>query len=120
MGMALIGIGIVIISLASPICCNKFYLCHDESNQRRNDHSKKEIYGVSMETVVTHQKYITYRPSCISPLHLHSPTLSVHFSSFKPLKIIRGEGVYFYDENDETYIDCINNVALGKPPYYRK
>merc|ERR1712126_349568 len=28
-----------------------------------------------------------------------------------PLKIVRGEGVYLYDENGEAYLDCINNVA---------
>jgi len=28
-----------------------------------------------------------------------------------PLKIVRGEGVYLYNENGEKYLDCINNVA---------
>lgn len=42
------------------------------------------------------------------------PNLSVHYSSFFPLKIVRGEGVYFYDENGQAYIDCINNVAHGE------
>ena len=40
--------------------------------------------------------------------------MSVHYSSFNPLKIVRGEGVYFYDENNQQYIDCINNVAHGE------
>lgn len=28
-----------------------------------------------------------------------------------PLKIVRGEGVYLYDEAGQPYLDCINNVA---------
>eukprot|EP00088_Acartia_fossae_P065394 TRINITY_DN8063_c0_g1_i2.p1 TRINITY_DN8063_c0_g1~~TRINITY_DN8063_c0_g1_i2.p1 ORF type:complete len:442 (+),score=85.29 TRINITY_DN8063_c0_g1_i2:27-1352(+) len=28
-----------------------------------------------------------------------------------PLKIVRGEGAFLYDESDTPYLDCINNVA---------
>jgi len=28
-----------------------------------------------------------------------------------PIKIVRGKGQYLYDENDQAYLDCINNVA---------
>ncbi|KAJ8971265.1 hypothetical protein NQ317_011624 [Molorchus minor] len=28
-----------------------------------------------------------------------------------PLKILRGEGQYLYDEKNDAYLDCINNVA---------
>jgi len=28
-----------------------------------------------------------------------------------PLKIVKGKGQYLFDENDEAYLDCINNVA---------
>lgn len=31
-----------------------------------------------------------------------------------PLKIVRGSGQYLYDEHDNRYLDCINNVAHGK------
>lgn len=31
-----------------------------------------------------------------------------------PIKIIRAEGQYMYDEKDQQYLDCINNVAHGK------
>ena len=31
-----------------------------------------------------------------------------------PLKITRGRGQYFYDENDKKYLDTMNNVAHGK------
>ncbi|KFM69294.1 Alanine--glyoxylate aminotransferase 2-like 1, partial [Stegodyphus mimosarum] len=42
---------------------------------------------------------LTYRESC---------TL---FFEEDPLKIVRGEGQYLYDENGKQYLDCINNVA---------
>lgn len=31
-----------------------------------------------------------------------------------PLKIVRGQGQYMFDEKGEKYLDCINNVAHGK------
>lgn len=34
-----------------------------------------------------------------------------------PLKIVRGEGQYMYDEKGGKYLDCINNVAHGKQNY---
>ncbi|XP_022909494.1 alanine--glyoxylate aminotransferase 2-like [Onthophagus taurus] len=33
------------------------------------------------------------------------------FFKKNPLKIVRAEGQYMYDEKDEAYLDCINNVA---------
>lgn len=41
-----------------------------------------------------------------------SPSLSLHYSTYCPLKIVRGDGVFFFDENECPYLDCINNVAL--------
>ena len=41
------------------------------------------------------------------------PSLSLHYSVYHPLKIIRGEGAFLFDENDQRYLDCINNVAIG-------
>ena len=41
------------------------------------------------------------------------PSLSLHYSTYCPLKIVRGDGVFFFDENECPYLDCINNVALG-------
>lgn len=37
-----------------------------------------------------------------------------------PLKIVRAEAQYMYDEKDNAYLDCINNVAHGKIyiPYF--
>lgn len=31
-----------------------------------------------------------------------------------PVKIIRGQGQYLYDEQGREYLDCINNVAHGQ------
>ncbi|KAL5463410.1 hypothetical protein EMCRGX_G032303 [Ephydatia muelleri] len=38
-------------------------------------------------------------------------TLSLHYSTIKPLKILYGRGQYLYDENEQPYLDCINNVT---------
>ena len=38
-----------------------------------------------------------------------SRSLSLHYR--KPLKIVRGALQYLYDEEGQTYLDCINNVA---------
>ncbi|GCB60021.1 hypothetical protein scyTo_0012659 [Scyliorhinus torazame] len=43
--------------------------------------------------------------------HRHiGPSCKVFFSK-DPLKIIRAQGQYMYDENDTKFLDCINNVA---------
>lgn len=36
------------------------------------------------------------------------------FYKADPLKIVRGEGQYMFDEMGTKYLDCINNVATGK------
>jgi hypothetical protein len=36
------------------------------------------------------------------------------FYKSNPLKIVRGQGQYMYDEEGTKYLDCINNVATGK------
>ncbi|KAH9359822.1 hypothetical protein HPB48_015706 [Haemaphysalis longicornis] len=36
---------------------------------------------------------------------------TVFFKSNGPLKIVRGQGQYMYDEAGNAYLDCINNVA---------
>lgn len=35
------------------------------------------------------------------------------FYKSDPLKIVRGQGQYMYDEEGNRYLDCINNVAHG-------
>jgi ethanolamine-phosphate phospho-lyase len=40
-----------------------------------------------------------------------APSLSLHYSSVRPLKIVYGRGQYLYDEQDQPYLDCINNVT---------
>ena len=41
------------------------------------------------------------------------PSFSLHYSKVKPLKIVYGRGQFLYDENDQPYMDCINNVTQG-------
>ncbi|CAF0887743.1 unnamed protein product [Adineta steineri] len=42
----------------------------------------------------------TYIPNCTELFYRHSP-----------LKIVRGQGTYMYDQLGNKYLDCINNVA---------
>ncbi|WP_456427817.1 aminotransferase class III-fold pyridoxal phosphate-dependent enzyme [Rhodocaloribacter sp.] len=37
------------------------------------------------------------------------PSLSVSYRT--PLKIVRGEGAYLFDESGRAYLDCVNNVC---------
>ena len=37
------------------------------------------------------------------------PSLSVSYK--KPLKIVRGKGVYLYDDSGRAYLDCVNNIS---------
>lgn len=46
-------------------------------------------------------------------LSLYRKSCKLFYSS-DPLKIVRGEGQYMYDELDTRYLDCINNVAHGE------
>lgn len=41
--------------------------------------------------------------------HLLGPSLSVAYR--EPLKIVRGEGAYLFDEEGSTYLDLVNNVC---------
>lgn len=36
------------------------------------------------------------------------------FYKSDPLKIVRGQAQYMFDEEGNRYLDCINNVAHGK------
>jgi len=35
------------------------------------------------------------------------------FYKKNPLKIVRGQAQYLYDQDGREYLDCINNVAHG-------
>ena len=35
------------------------------------------------------------------------------FYKSNPLKVVRAQGQYMYDEKGNQYLDCINNVAHG-------
>ena len=37
------------------------------------------------------------------------PSLSLSYD--EPLKIVRGNGSYLYDENGREYLDCVNNIS---------
>uniref|UniRef100_A0A8C3SEJ2 Ethanolamine-phosphate phospho-lyase n=1 Tax=Chelydra serpentina TaxID=8475 RepID=A0A8C3SEJ2_CHESE len=43
-------------------------------------------------------------------VHIPLPSCKVFFAK-DPIKIVRAQGQYMYDENGEKYLDCINNVA---------
>lgn len=43
----------------------------------------------------------------------HSSSCRLFFPE-DPVKIIRGQGQYLYDEQGREYLDCINNVAHGQ------
>lgn len=47
-----------------------------------------------------------YQMQCSQACHL--------FYRSDPLKIVRGQGQYMFDEEGVRYLDCINNVAHGK------
>lgn len=52
--------------------------------------------------VLFYTLFFFFRPSC-----------KVFFAK-DPLKIVRAQGQYMFDETGEKYLDCINNVAHGK------
>jgi len=43
----------------------------------------------------------------------HSPSCKLFFQS-NPVKIVRAEKQYMFDEENHRYLDCINNVAHGE------
>lgn len=45
---------------------------------------------------------------------LYRSSQKLHYGPEFPLKIVRGQGQYFFDENDERYLDTTNNVAHGE------
>jgi len=62
-----------------------------------------EICGLAEEQGSNHQKIIEYRQK-----HL---ARSLSLSYQQPLKIVRGEGCYLYDEKGNAYLDMVNNVC---------
>lgn len=54
--------------------------------------------------------------SCVILFFFHSgrrKSCKLFYKS-DPLKIVRGQGQYMFDEEGVRYLDCINNVAHGK------
>lgn len=54
----------------------------------------------------------------VFPLPMSRPSCKVFFAA-DPIKIMRAQGQYMFDEKGERYLDCINNVAHGKHPVRR-
>lgn len=54
-----------------------------------------------------------FRQGCPFFACLHSSSCRLFFPE-DPVKIIRGQGQYLYDEQGREYLDCINNVAHGR------
>lgn len=51
------------------------------------------------------------REETISLRRKHVPACVELFFKDEPLKIVRGQGQYMYDDEGNKYLDCINNVA---------
>ena len=67
-----------------------------------------------------HARSLCFFHSCNVALHdlvnvvaHYRPSLSVHYSKVKPLNIVYGRGQFLYDEKNQPYLDCINNVTQG-------
>uniref|UniRef100_A0A8B9TRS6 Ethanolamine-phosphate phospho-lyase n=1 Tax=Anas platyrhynchos TaxID=8839 RepID=A0A8B9TRS6_ANAPL len=56
-----------------------------------------------------HQKRLRKLKRCYF-IHFFRPSCKVFFAK-DPLKIVRAQGQYMFDETGEKYLDCINNVA---------
>lgn len=54
----------------------------------------------------------------VFPLPTSRPSCKIFFAA-DPIKIMRAQGQYMFDEKGERYLDCINNVAHGKHPVCR-
>ncbi len=52
---------------------------------------------------LTHDEILNIRRKSVNPC------MSIAYD--KPLKIVRGEGVWLYDEQDNAYLDMVNNVS---------
>uniref|UniRef100_A0A8C9USK7 5-phosphohydroxy-L-lysine phospho-lyase n=1 Tax=Spermophilus dauricus TaxID=99837 RepID=A0A8C9USK7_SPEDA len=53
---------------------------------------------------------VVFRHGCPPLVCPHSSSCRLFFPE-DPVKIVRGQGQYLYDEQGGEYIDCINNVA---------
>lgn len=51
----------------------------------------------------------------VFPFIISRPSCKVFFAA-DPIKIVRAQRQYMFDERGEQYLDCINNVAHGKCP----
>lgn len=59
------------------------------------------------------ESFVSVFQNCFWNCVIYSRSCQLFFDA-SPLKIVRGEGQYMFDENGEKYLDCINNVAHGE------
>lgn len=57
-----------------------------------------------METIYSREETVKLRRK-------HVPSCVELFFKDEPLKIVRGQGQYMFDDEGNKYLDCINNVA---------
>lgn len=69
---------------------------------------KRKLY---LAWVRTHSEVITADTAW--QILVYRPSQKLHYPDF-PLKIVRGRGQYFFDENEKKYLDTTNNVAHGE------
>ena len=78
-----------------------------------------QLYGyntvqVQNSTCIIQCRYITLQYTTRTSTVQYSSVLqysTIYMFRQDPLKIVRGEGVYLYNEKNEPHLDCINNVA---------
>uniref|UniRef100_A0A4W3HF01 5-phosphohydroxy-L-lysine phospho-lyase n=1 Tax=Callorhinchus milii TaxID=7868 RepID=A0A4W3HF01_CALMI len=53
---------------------------------------------------------LNHRTHCVLCIFIHRASCRLFFPE-DPIKIVRAQGQYAYDEKERAYLDCINNVA---------
>lgn len=56
-----------------------------------------------------------HKQTRVFPFIISRPSCKVFFAA-DPIKIVRAQRQYMFDEKGEQYLDCINNVAHGNCP----
>ncbi|MEE6520426.1 hypothetical protein FKM82_018292 [Ascaphus truei] len=79
--------------------CREILIGHSPDSRAQG-----RLTGADMCESYTKQKTIELRRRHIGP------SCKVFFAK-DPMKIVRAEGQYMFDERGEKYLDCINNVA---------
>ncbi|CAF3926348.1 unnamed protein product [Rotaria sordida] len=75
-----------------------------------NDHHTKITNGKNDESECDVKEYYS-RDKTLKLRDIYIPTCTELFYRENPLKIVRSQGTYMYDQLGNKYLDCINNVA---------